>query len=157
MAVERSYTVVLIPEPGVGGFSVSVPALPEIATQGETEEEAMANAREAISLVVSDRAQRGEDIPPSDVEARASNELQSPSDGSRTCREHGGFPVRRSSQRYCAHNSRFCVRKESHVRLRGRTGELVTIPKTRETLKPKTFASALRQAGLTVEGLRRLL
>jgi predicted RNase H-like HicB family nuclease len=50
MAVQRSYTVIL---------------LPEIATQGETEEEAMANAREAISLVVSDRAQRGEDIPPS--------------------------------------------------------------------------------------------
>jgi len=69
MAVERSYTVVLLPEPEVGGFSVSVPALPEIATQGETEEEAMANAREAISLVVFDRAERGEDIPPSDIEA----------------------------------------------------------------------------------------
>jgi hypothetical protein len=41
------------------------------------------------------------------------------------------------------------------VRLRGSTGELVTIPKTKETLKPKTLASALRQAGLTVEGLRR--
>ena len=27
MAVERSYTVVLIPEPEVGGFSVSVPAI----------------------------------------------------------------------------------------------------------------------------------
>jgi antitoxin HicB len=66
MAVERSYTVVLFPEPEVGGFSVTVPALPEIATQGETEEEAIANAREAISLVVSDRAKRGEDIPPSD-------------------------------------------------------------------------------------------
>lgn len=69
MAVERTYTVVLLPEPQAGGFSVSVPALPEIATQGETEEEAVANAREAISLVVSDRAERGEDIPPSDIEA----------------------------------------------------------------------------------------
>ena len=69
MAVERSYTVVLFPEPQAGGFSVSVPALHEIATQGETEEEAVANAREAISLVVSDRAERGEDIPPSDTAA----------------------------------------------------------------------------------------
>jgi antitoxin HicB len=69
MAVERSYTVVLLPEPQTAGFSVSVPALPEIATQGETEEEAVANAREAVSLVVSDRAKRGEDIPPSDIDA----------------------------------------------------------------------------------------
>lgn len=68
MALERSYTVVLLPEPKVGGFSVSVPSLPEIVTQGETEQEALANAREAISLVISDRAQRGEEIPPSDVE-----------------------------------------------------------------------------------------
>jgi antitoxin HicB len=69
MPVQRSYTVVLLPEREVGGWSVSVPALPEIATQGETEEEALANVREAISLVVSYRALRGEGIPPSDLEA----------------------------------------------------------------------------------------
>ncbi|MFY9718868.1 MAG: type II toxin-antitoxin system HicB family antitoxin [Candidatus Cybelea sp.] len=68
MALERSYTVVLLPEPEAGGFSVSVPSLPEIATQGESEQEALANAREAVSLVISDRAQRGGEIPPSDVE-----------------------------------------------------------------------------------------
>ncbi|HEY9084447.1 MAG TPA: type II toxin-antitoxin system HicB family antitoxin [Candidatus Tyrphobacter sp.] len=69
MALERSYTVVLIPEPEEGGFSVSVPALPEIATQGESVEEALASAREAIALVLTDRSQRGEDIPPSDMQA----------------------------------------------------------------------------------------
>jgi len=44
--------------------------------------------------------------------------------------------------------SHFTVLRQegSHVRLRGSTGELVTIPKTKETLKPKTLASALRQA-----------
>lgn len=58
LADERSYTAELLPEPEVGGFRFSLPSLPEIASQGETEEEAMANAPEAISLVVSDHAQR---------------------------------------------------------------------------------------------------
>lgn len=43
--IVRDYTVVLTPEVEVGGFSVTVPALAEIATQGETVEEALANAR----------------------------------------------------------------------------------------------------------------
>jgi antitoxin HicB len=68
MSIQRSYTVVLEPEEE-GGFSVSVPALPEIATQGETLEEALACAREAIALVLADRRERGEDIPPSDKNA----------------------------------------------------------------------------------------
>ncbi|HEY7328585.1 MAG TPA: type II toxin-antitoxin system HicB family antitoxin [Gemmataceae bacterium] len=38
--------VILLPE-AEGGFSVAVPALPGCYTQGETETEALANAREA--------------------------------------------------------------------------------------------------------------
>jgi predicted RNase H-like HicB family nuclease len=38
--------VILSPEPE-GGFSVAVPALPGCFSQGETEDEALANAREA--------------------------------------------------------------------------------------------------------------
>jgi predicted RNase H-like HicB family nuclease len=38
--------VILSPEPE-GGFSVAVPALPGCFSQGETEAEALANAREA--------------------------------------------------------------------------------------------------------------
>jgi antitoxin HicB len=68
--VERSYAVILEPEREAGGFSVSVPALPEIATQGETVEEALANAKDAIELVLADRAANGEDIPESDTDAR---------------------------------------------------------------------------------------
>jgi len=68
MPIERSYTVVLEPEEE-GGFSVSVPALPEIVTQGETVEDALSCAREAIALVLVDRRERGEDIPPSDTDA----------------------------------------------------------------------------------------
>ncbi len=69
MALERSYTVILEPE-AEDGFSVFVPALPEIATQGETVEEALESAREAIALVLVDRNERGEEIPPSDIDAR---------------------------------------------------------------------------------------
>jgi antitoxin HicB len=44
---QREYEIVLVPE-SEGGFSVLVPELPSVATQGETREEAVAMAREAI-------------------------------------------------------------------------------------------------------------
>lgn len=43
----REFDVVMVSEPD-GGFSVFVPELPSVATQGDTLEEARANAREAI-------------------------------------------------------------------------------------------------------------
>jgi antitoxin HicB len=45
----REFEVVLTPE-DQGGYSVSVPALPGCASQGETREEALAMIREAIEL-----------------------------------------------------------------------------------------------------------
>ena len=57
-----TFNITLRPEPE-GGFTVRVPALPEIVTYGETENEALINAEEAISLVFEDRAARGEPIP----------------------------------------------------------------------------------------------
>ncbi len=47
----RTYAVVLQPEPE-GGFTVRVPALPEIVTYGENEVEALAMAKEAIELAM---------------------------------------------------------------------------------------------------------
>ena len=48
-----SYTYSVILEPAEeGGFLVHVPALPEICTEGDTEEEALAMARDAIELVI---------------------------------------------------------------------------------------------------------
>jgi antitoxin HicB len=58
----RKFTIVLEPEEE-GGFTVRVPALPEIVTYGEDEAEAMRMAEDAIRLVLDDRAARGEPIP----------------------------------------------------------------------------------------------
>ena len=46
---KRTFAVVLRPEPE-GGFTVRVPALPEIVTYGANEAEALAMAKEAIEL-----------------------------------------------------------------------------------------------------------
>lgn len=62
MAQNRTFSVVLEPQPE-GGFTVLVPALPEIVTEGDTEEEALAMAEDAIRLVLEDRAARGEELP----------------------------------------------------------------------------------------------
>jgi antitoxin HicB len=48
---EYSYTVILQPEEE-GGFTVLVPALPGCHTQGETQEDALQNAREAIRCYI---------------------------------------------------------------------------------------------------------
>lgn len=56
------YSVVFMPE-DEGGYSVLVPALPECHTQGETFQEALANAREAIGLCLEGRLADGEEIP----------------------------------------------------------------------------------------------
>ena len=58
----RKFAVVLEPEEE-GGFTVRVPALPEIVTYGKDEAEALAMAEDAIRLVIEDMTQRGEPIP----------------------------------------------------------------------------------------------
>ena len=68
MATERRYTIHLLPEPE-GGYTVRVPALPPVVTYGETYEEALANAREAIEAVLAVYRDDGIEIPP-DIETR---------------------------------------------------------------------------------------
>ncbi len=48
-AVMSQYRIVSVPEDD-GGYSVQVPALPGCFTQGDSREEAVAMAKEAISL-----------------------------------------------------------------------------------------------------------
>lgn len=59
---KRTYTIILEPQPE-GGFTVFVPALPEIVTEGDTEAEAVAMAAEAISLALEHRLAKGVEIP----------------------------------------------------------------------------------------------
>ena len=56
------FTVVLEPQPD-GGFTVSVPALPEVVTEGDTEAEALAMAEEAIRAILGYRRDHGILIP----------------------------------------------------------------------------------------------
>lgn len=63
-----AYAVVLEPEVS-GGFSVTVPAFPEIHTQGETIEDALCMARDAIELSISVRRDEGDALPPSDADS----------------------------------------------------------------------------------------
>lgn len=59
--MSRSYHIVLTPEEG--GYVASVPALPGCNTEGDTLDEAIANAREAIELYLEVLRDRGEPIP----------------------------------------------------------------------------------------------
>src|SRR5437763_16850468 len=57
-----SFSVILEPQEG-GGFTVLVPALPEVVTEGDTENEALANAEEAIRAILAYRRDNGIAIP----------------------------------------------------------------------------------------------
>ncbi len=63
---EYHYTIVLHPEPEEGGYSVTVPALPGCLAQGETLEEAIAMAKEAIAAHIQGLIEDGEQIPQED-------------------------------------------------------------------------------------------
>ena len=60
---ERRYTIVLDPDPDEGGYAVYVPALPGCVTQGETEDECVVRAREAIEAYIESLEARGLPVP----------------------------------------------------------------------------------------------
>jgi len=57
------YSVVLLPNPGEDIYTVIVPELPGITTQGHGVADALANAREAIEVHLEGLAIDGEEIP----------------------------------------------------------------------------------------------
>ena len=57
-----TYRILITPEEE-GGFSVSVPSLPGCFTQGETIDEAIAMAKEAVSLYIESLEEDGEPVP----------------------------------------------------------------------------------------------
>ena len=62
MDEQYSFSIVLEPQEG-GGFTVLVPALPEVVTEGDSESEALSNAEEAIRAVLAYRRDNGISIP----------------------------------------------------------------------------------------------
>lgn len=60
---EYRYTITLHLEPEEGGYSVTVPALPGCLAQGETLEEAIAMAKEAIAVHIQGLIEDNEPVP----------------------------------------------------------------------------------------------
>jgi predicted RNase H-like HicB family nuclease len=56
-------TIILHPDPEEGGYTVTMPALPGSVSQGESLEEALAMAKDAIRLYVESLRADGEAIP----------------------------------------------------------------------------------------------
>jgi antitoxin HicB len=63
MSQSFDFTVVLEPQPD-GGFTVRVPALPEVVTEGDSETDALAMVEEAIRMVLEYRLEHGIEISP---------------------------------------------------------------------------------------------
>src|SRR5438105_15569884 len=63
------YTCIFRPEPE-GGYTVRCPVFPGLITNGQTLEEARANAREALELCTEVYQQEGRRLPPSDAKPR---------------------------------------------------------------------------------------
>jgi antitoxin HicB len=59
---DYTYTTVFLPEPG-GGYTVFVPALPEVCGTGLTLAEAELAARESIGLALEVRREMGDSFP----------------------------------------------------------------------------------------------
>jgi antitoxin HicB len=57
-----SFSVIFEPQEE-GGFTVLVPAMPEVVTEGDSEEETLANAEEAIRAILAYRRDNGIPIP----------------------------------------------------------------------------------------------
>lgn len=59
----RQYTIILQPDAEEGGYTVTVPALPGCVTQGETVEQCIERAQEAIAGYVESLGAAGEPVP----------------------------------------------------------------------------------------------
>ena len=60
---DYQYTIILHPDAEQGGYTVTVPSLPGCVTEGDTLEEAIAMAKEAIQLYIESLIADGEPVP----------------------------------------------------------------------------------------------
>jgi len=76
-----TYSVLLLPDPRDGGFTVEVPCLPGVVTEGDTREDALANAKDAIALMIEDLMADGEEVPTETVSPELAHvDIDIPSD-----------------------------------------------------------------------------
>jgi antitoxin HicB len=68
--IPRRFAVVVHPDREDGGFVATVPSLPGVVGQGETEEEAFKDVAEALAFTLEDMVDRGEELPPGGEVAR---------------------------------------------------------------------------------------
>ncbi|MBX6764030.1 MAG: type II toxin-antitoxin system HicB family antitoxin [Rubrobacteraceae bacterium] len=62
----RRFAVAIHPDPEDGGFVASIPSLPGVYGQGETEEEALEDVKAALEFTLESMAERGEELPAGD-------------------------------------------------------------------------------------------
>jgi predicted RNase H-like HicB family nuclease len=67
----RPYTIFLDPDVEEGGYTVTVPYLPGCVTEGETIEECLVMARDAIALYVASLVDAGEPVSQETVRPQA--------------------------------------------------------------------------------------
>lgn len=69
----RRYVAVVFADPEDGGYVATIPSVPGVAGQGETEEEAYAAVAEALAFHLESMEEFGEDLPdePQPTSARA--------------------------------------------------------------------------------------
>jgi predicted RNase H-like HicB family nuclease len=67
---KATYRAILVPEDD-GGFSVLVPALPGCYTQGDTRDEALHMAKEAIELHIESLRDHDEPIPNDEIQVES--------------------------------------------------------------------------------------
>lgn len=66
----QKFAVVVREDPEDGGYVASVPSIAGVYGQGETIEEAMQDAKEALEFTLEDMRERGEEIPAGEESAR---------------------------------------------------------------------------------------
>lgn len=74
MQEERRYTVI-VEEDVAGGYVATAPAFPGVVDQGETEEEAVMNLRDALNFTIECMTEEGEELPPADAGRRVVREV----------------------------------------------------------------------------------
>jgi predicted RNase H-like HicB family nuclease len=72
---ERRYAVIVEVDVS-GGFVASAPAFPGVVDQGETEEEAVMNLRDALMFTIECMTEEGEELPESDARRRVLREVE---------------------------------------------------------------------------------